>query len=120
MVSRPAATTCYAAAEFLCMAPDLAPYGPGYENGPKGWSVTDSSPGSIYVSGEKYIREVFGFKMDWRNFGLITGFWLHSAFLGMLALTYLADGGIQFMRCKTDGVEASASRDDEDGGIFPE
>lgn len=136
--------TIFPGITFLCVPPDIAPYGPGYQNGPQGCSVAGSTPGSISIDGEHYINVALGFKTKyetllhglltvqhiWRNLGIIFGLWINSAFLGMLALTILPSagdskkitlfkrgGGGRYMKMQLENIDGGGPRDEEHAGI---
>lgn len=74
--------------DITCVPPNLVPQGPGTSPQYQSCTLQGSQPGQTTVSGADYIRTAFTYERShlWRNFGIITGFWLFFVALTMLGM----------------------------------
>ena len=74
--------------DIACVPPNLVPQGPGVSPQYQSCTLQGSQPGQITVSGANYIRTAFTYERShlWRNFGIITGFWIFFVALTMLGM----------------------------------
>lgn len=71
-----------------CVPPYLVPQGPGATPQYQSCLIQGSQPGTTVVNGADYIMTAFTYTRAhlWRNFGIITGFWLAFVLLTMVGL----------------------------------
>ncbi|KAL8687527.1 MAG: hypothetical protein Q9218_006329, partial [Villophora microphyllina] len=71
-----------------CVPPNLVPYGANALTGYQSCTLQGSQQGMTTVRGADYIREAFTYERAhlWRNFGIITAFWIFFVFLTMLGM----------------------------------
>ena len=74
--------------QIQCVPPFLVPLGPGAAPQYQSCLIRGSQPGSTVVSGADYIHTAFTYTRAhlWRNFGIITAFWLFFVFLTALGM----------------------------------
>ncbi|KAG8532231.1 uncharacterized protein KY384_003872 [Bacidia gigantensis] len=74
--------------DIACVPPYLVPQGPNASPQYQSCNIQGSKPGSLTVSGADYIQTAFTYSRAhlWRNFGIITAFWLFFVFLTMLGM----------------------------------
>ena len=74
--------------DIACVPPNLVPQGPGVSPQYQSCTLQGSQPGQTTVSGANYIRTAFTYERShlWRNFGIITGFWILFVALTMLGM----------------------------------
>ncbi len=114
--------------ELQCVAPQLAPYGPGYGTSSRGCAIAGASPGSTVISGTIYAETAFGFYLShvWRNYGIILALGilclalciiqterLPAAGSNRAVLLYKRGGGGKFIRAANQN--GTAPRDEEEG-----
>ncbi|KAL8847299.1 MAG: hypothetical protein Q9221_007644 [Calogaya cf. arnoldii] len=71
-----------------CVPPNLVPQGPTASPQFQSCTLQGSTPGTTTVSGSEYIRVAFTYERAhlWRNFGIITAFWIFFVLLTMLGM----------------------------------
>ncbi|KAL8757198.1 MAG: hypothetical protein Q9199_002383 [Rusavskia elegans] len=71
-----------------CVPPNLVPQGPTASAQYQSCTLQGSQQGSTVVSGSDYIRTAFTYERAhlWRNFGIITAFWIFFVILTMLGM----------------------------------
>lgn len=71
-----------------CVPPNIVPQGPGAAPQYQSCLLHGSQPGQTTVNGADYIMAAFTYTRAhlWRNFGIITGFWLFFVFLTALGM----------------------------------
>ncbi|KAI4120948.1 MAG: hypothetical protein LQ338_006657 [Usnochroma carphineum] len=71
-----------------CVPPNLVPQGPNVAPQYQSCTLQGSRPGSTTVSGADYIRTAFTYERAhlWRNFGIITAFWVFFVVLTMIGM----------------------------------
>ncbi|KAL8814211.1 MAG: hypothetical protein Q9223_006549 [Gallowayella weberi] len=71
-----------------CVPPNLVPQGPNASAQYQSCTLAGSRPGSTTVQGSDYIKTAFTYERAhlWRNFGIITAFWIFFVFLTMLGM----------------------------------
>lgn len=74
--------------DIQCASPYLVPQGPLATSQYQSCTIQGSSPGETIVKGEDYIRVAFTYTRAhlWRNFGIVTGFWIFFAILTMIGM----------------------------------
>ena len=74
--------------DIECVPPYLVPQGPGATPQYQSCTVQGSRPGQTLVRGEDYIRTAFTYDRAhlWRNFGIITAFWIFFVVLTMMGM----------------------------------
>lgn len=80
---------------FQCVPRQLAPFGPGYAGGPAGCAITGAEPGTTFVTGTAYLEFALGFSTShiWRNFGIVTAWWIAYVVLGCIAIENVPAAG---------------------------
>ncbi|KAL8667719.1 MAG: hypothetical protein Q9202_000574 [Teloschistes flavicans] len=78
----------FAGLNIICVPPNLVPYGPGAVSGYQSCTLQGSQQGRTSVQGADYIREAFTYERAhlWRNFGIITAFWIFFVVLTMVGM----------------------------------
>ncbi|KAL8703657.1 MAG: hypothetical protein Q9201_003169 [Fulgogasparrea decipioides] len=71
-----------------CVPPNLVPQGPNASAQYQSCTLQGSQPGSTIVRGSDYIRTAFTYEHShlWRNFGIITAFWIFFVLLTMIGM----------------------------------
>ncbi|KAL8871421.1 MAG: hypothetical protein Q9198_007424, partial [Flavoplaca austrocitrina] len=74
--------------DIQCVAPNLVPQGPTASPEYQSCTIQGSQQGSTIVRGADYIFTAFTYERAhlWRNFGIITAFWIFFVFLTMLGM----------------------------------
>ena len=74
--------------DIQCVAPNLVPQGPTASPEYQSCTIQGSQQGSTIVRGADYILTAFTYERAhlWRNFGIITAFWIFFVFLTMLGM----------------------------------
>ena len=74
--------------EIQCVPPYLVPQGPSATPQYQSCTIAGSSPGQTIVKGEDYIQVAFTYTRAhlWRNFGIITAFWMFFVILTMIGM----------------------------------
>lgn len=74
--------------DIQCVAPNLVPQGPIASPEYQSCTIQGSQQGSTIVRGADYILSAFTYERAhlWRNFGIITAFWIFFVFLTMLGM----------------------------------
>ncbi|KAI4177560.1 MAG: hypothetical protein LQ346_007662 [Caloplaca aetnensis] len=74
--------------DIQCVPPNLVPQGPLASPQYQSCTLQGSRPGSTTVSGADYIRTAYTYERAhlWRNFGIITAFWIFFVILTMLGM----------------------------------
>lgn len=74
--------------QIQCEPPFLVPQGPGASPQYQSCTIQGSQPGQTTVSGANYIKAAFTYSRShlWRNFGIITAFWLFFVVLTMIGM----------------------------------
>ncbi|KAI4118193.1 MAG: hypothetical protein LQ345_001713 [Seirophora villosa] len=78
----------FAGLNIQCVPPNLVPQGPLASPEFQSCTLQGSQQGSTIVSGADYIRTAFTYERAhlWRNFGIITAFWIFFVILTMLGM----------------------------------
>lgn len=81
-----------------CVPPYLVPTGPGATIDYQSCTIQGNRPGTNIVKGADYIKTAFTYERAhlWRNFGIITGFWIFFVVLTMIGMELQkpnSDGG---------------------------
>lgn len=108
--------------ELQCVAPQLIPYGPGYDSNDTahtGCTVVGSDENGV-INGLDYVRNQYGFEFShvWRGFGVIVALWIF--FIAVTSLAFelkSADGGSSVLLYKRGRREADKVVDPEKGAI---
>lgn len=84
--------------DIECVPPYLVPQGPGATAQYQSCTIQGNQPGQLIVKGADYIKTAFTYERAhlWRNFGIITGFWIFFVVLTMIGMELQkpnADGG---------------------------
>lgn len=84
--------------DIECVPPYLVPQGPGATTQYQSCTIQGNQPGQLIVKGADYIKTAFTYERAhlWRNFGIITGFWIFFVVLTMIGMELQkpnADGG---------------------------
>ena len=71
-----------------CVPPNVVPEGPGVSPQYQSCTIQGSRPGQLTVDGADYIKTAFTYSRShlWRNFGIITAFWIFFVFLTMIGM----------------------------------
>ena len=74
--------------DIQCVPPNLVPQGPNTSPQYQSCTLQGSQPGSTTVRGSDYIRTAFTYERAhlWRNFGIITAFWIFFVVLTMIGM----------------------------------
>ncbi|KAL8897172.1 MAG: hypothetical protein Q9207_007345 [Kuettlingeria erythrocarpa] len=74
--------------DIRCVPPNLVPQGPLASPQYQSCTLQGSRPGSTTVSGADYIRTAYTYERAhlWRNFGIITAFWIFFVILTMIGM----------------------------------
>lgn len=74
--------------DIQCVPPNLVPQGPLASPQYQSCTLQGSRPGSTTVSGADYIRTAYTYDRAhlWRNFGIITAFWIFFVILTMIGM----------------------------------
>ncbi|KAL9587945.1 MAG: hypothetical protein Q9203_003238 [Teloschistes exilis] len=78
----------FAGLTIPCVPPNLVPYGADAVAGYQSCTLRGSQQGLTSVQGADYIREAFTYERAhlWRNFGIITAFWIFFVILTMIGM----------------------------------
>lgn len=84
--------------DIECVPPYIVPQGPGATTQYQSCTIQGNQPGQLIVKGADYIKTAFTYERAhlWRNFGIITGFWIFFVVLTMIGMELQkpnADGG---------------------------
>ena len=84
--------------DILCVPPFLVPQGPEATTQYQSCTIQGNQPGQSIVKGADYIKTAFTYERAhlWRNFGIITAFWIFFVVLTMIGTELQkpnADGG---------------------------
>ncbi|MCJ1270506.1 hypothetical protein MMC22_010403 [Lobaria immixta] len=84
--------------DIECVPPYIVPQGPGATTQYQSCTIQGNQPGQLTVKGADYIKTAFTYERAhlWRNFGIITGFWIFFVVLTMIGMELQkpnADGG---------------------------
>ncbi|KAL8714283.1 MAG: hypothetical protein Q9225_006605 [Loekoesia sp. 1 TL-2023] len=74
--------------DIQCVPPNLVPQGPNTSPQYQSCTLQGSRPGSTTVRGSDYIKTAFTYERAhlWRNFGIITAFWIFFVVLTMIGM----------------------------------
>lgn len=104
-----------------CIPPFLVPLGPGAAPEYQSCLIPGNQPGQTTVNGADYIMTAFTYTRShlWRNFGIITAFWLFFVFLTALGMELQKPnaGGGAVTEFKRGEVPKSVERAMDKGGI---
>ena len=108
---------------MACVPPNLVPLGPGTSPQYQACTLQGSQPGQTFVNGADYIRVAFTYTRAhlWRNFGIITAFWVFFLFLTMIGMEVQKPnvGGGAVTIFKRGQAPKSVTRAIEEGGHVP-
>ena len=74
--------------DIECVSPYLVPQGPGATTEYQACTIQGNRPGQAVVKGADYIKTAFTYDRAhlWRNFGIITAFWIFFVILTMIGM----------------------------------
>jgi len=105
--------------DLQCVPPNVVPQGPFTSPQYQSCTLQGSQPGQLTVNGADYILTAFTYTRAhlWRNFGIITGFWLFFVGLTMLGMELQKPnaGGGSVTIFKRGQAPKSVTRAIEDG-----